>query len=88
MLKANNHKITVIPPLGGREARHVVHGDGFPWPVRSRKRGVQAIFLSGRFGNRIGSAGPDIIFDFLSKFQLVEMFLRHCNCIFYAKVSF
>jgi hypothetical protein len=43
----NNHKNIVISPLGGREAQHVVHGDGFPWPVRSRKRGVHALFLSG-----------------------------------------
>jgi hypothetical protein len=42
----NNHKNTVISPLGGQEAGHVVHWDGFPWPVRSRKRGVQAMFLS------------------------------------------
>jgi hypothetical protein len=87
MIKANNHKITVISPLGGWEAQHVVHGDGFPWPVKSRKRVAKAIFLSGRFGNRTGSAGPDIIFDFLSKFYPVEMFLQHCNCIFDVEVS-
>jgi hypothetical protein len=36
----NNQKNTIIFPLGGREAQHVVHLDRFPWPVRSRKRGV------------------------------------------------
>jgi hypothetical protein len=36
----NNHKNTVISPLGGWEDRHVVHGFGLPWLVRSRKRGV------------------------------------------------
>jgi hypothetical protein len=66
----NNHKNTVISPLGGWEARH-----GFPWPVRSRKRGVQALSLSGRFGNNAGSVGPDILADLLSKFRPVEMFL-------------
>jgi hypothetical protein len=40
----NNHKNTVISLLGGQEARHVVHGDGFPWHVRSRQRGVRPCF--------------------------------------------
>jgi hypothetical protein len=35
-----NNKNTVISPLGVWEAWHVVHWDGFPWPSRSRKRGV------------------------------------------------
>jgi hypothetical protein len=34
-----------------------------PMAVRSRKRGVQALFLSGRFGNSTGSAGPDILVE-------------------------
>ena len=71
----NNHKNTVISPLGGWEAEHVVHGDGFPWYIRNRQRGVPTLFLSGRFGNNVGSAGPDILADFLSKFRPVEMFL-------------
>ena len=58
----------VISLLGGREAQHVVHLNGFPWPVRSRKRGVQTLFLSGQFDNRVGSARPDILVDLLSKF--------------------
>jgi hypothetical protein len=37
--------------------------------------GVQALFLSGRFGNSAGSAGPDTLADLLLKFQPVEMFL-------------
>jgi hypothetical protein len=41
----------------------------------SRKRGVQALLLSGQFGNSAGSAGPDILADLLSKFRPVEMFL-------------
>jgi hypothetical protein len=49
--------------------------DGFPCLVRSRKRGVHAMFLSGWFGNNVGSAGPAILVDLLSKFQPVEMFL-------------
>jgi hypothetical protein len=49
----NNHKTTVISLLGGWEARHVVHSDGFQWPVRSRKRGVQALFPSGQFDNSV-----------------------------------
>jgi hypothetical protein len=84
----NNHKNTVISPLSGREAQHVVHGDGFPWPVKSRRRGVQALFLSGQFGNSAGSARPDILVDLLSKFRPVEMFLQHCHCLFDVEVSF
>ena len=41
----------------------------------SRKRGVNSLFLSGQFGNSVGSVGADILVDLLSKFQLVEMFL-------------
>jgi hypothetical protein len=44
-------------------------------PFRSRKRGVQTLFLSGQFGNSAGSAEPDILDDFLSKFRSVEMFM-------------
>jgi hypothetical protein len=44
-------------------------------PVRNRKRGVQALFLRGQFGNSTGSAGPDIHVDLLSKFRPIEMFL-------------
>jgi hypothetical protein len=70
-----NHKNTFISLLGGWEAQHVVHLDGFPRLVRSRKRGVQAMFLSGWFGYSAGSARPNILVDLLSKFQPVEMFL-------------
>jgi hypothetical protein len=45
------------------------------WPVKSRKMGVQALFLSGRFGNSTGSAGPDVLDDLLSKFRPLEMFM-------------
>jgi hypothetical protein len=37
--------------------------------------GVQALFLSGWFGNNTDSVGPDILVDLLSKFRPVEMFL-------------
>jgi hypothetical protein len=36
----NDHKYTIIALLGGRKARHVIHGDGFPRLLGSRKRGV------------------------------------------------
>jgi hypothetical protein len=70
------------------EARHVVHGYGFPWPVRNRKRGVHASFLSGRFGNNTSSVGDDILADLLSKFHPVEMFLQHFHYLFDVEVSF
>jgi hypothetical protein len=73
----NNQKNIVISPLGGWEAQHVVHADGFPWPIRSRKRGVQALFLSGHFSNSIGGVVLDILADILSKFWPVETFLHH-----------
>jgi hypothetical protein len=66
----NNHKNTVIYMLGGWEAQHVVHGDGFPRPVISRQRGVHSLFLSGEFGNSACSEGPDILANLLSKFDL------------------
>jgi hypothetical protein len=36
----NDHKYAVISLLGGRKARHVIHLDGFPRLLKSRKRGV------------------------------------------------
>jgi hypothetical protein len=36
----NYHKYTIISLLGGRKSRHVIHRDGFPRPLRSRKRGI------------------------------------------------
>jgi hypothetical protein len=64
----NNHKNTVISLLGGCKDQNVVHLDGFPWLVRGRKRGVQALILSGQFGNISVSAGPDILTHIMSKF--------------------
>ena len=45
------------------------------------------MFLSGRFGNSVGSVGPDILTDLLSKFRPVEMIMQHCHYLFYAEVS-
>jgi hypothetical protein len=36
----NHQKCAIIVFLGGQKARHVIHRDGFPWPLGSRKRGV------------------------------------------------
>jgi hypothetical protein len=36
----NDHKHTIISVLGGRQTRHVIHGDGFPRLLGNRKRGV------------------------------------------------
>jgi hypothetical protein len=36
----NHYKYTIIIVLGGWKARHVIHRDGFPRPIGSRKRGV------------------------------------------------
>ena len=36
----NEHKYTIISLLGGQKVRHVIHRDGFPRRLRSRKRGV------------------------------------------------
>jgi hypothetical protein len=52
----------------------------------SRKRGVQALFLNGRFGKGASSVGPDILANILSKFWLIDMFLQYCHCILYAKL--
>jgi hypothetical protein len=36
----NEYKYAIIAFLGGRNARHVIHRDGFPRLLESRKRGV------------------------------------------------
>jgi hypothetical protein len=36
----NYHKYIIIALLGGRKARHVIHRDGFPRPLGTKKRGV------------------------------------------------
>jgi hypothetical protein len=36
----NDHKYEVISLLGGRKDRYVIHSDGFPRLIGSRKRGV------------------------------------------------
>jgi hypothetical protein len=65
----NHHKYRIIDVLGGRKTRYVIHRDGFPRPLRSRKRGVYALLLDGWFGNGTGSARYDILVDVLSKFS-------------------
>jgi len=42
----DDHKYKVVSMLGRRKARHIVHGDGFPRPVRSRQRSTQALLLN------------------------------------------
>lgn len=32
----DDHENTLISLFGGRKAQHVIHGDGFPGPARSR----------------------------------------------------
>ena len=71
----NNHKNTVISPPSGREAQNIVHRYGFPWPIKSRKRSVQALFLDGWFNNSVGGAWLNILADILLKFRPVEMLL-------------
>jgi hypothetical protein len=36
----NYHKYTIISFIGGWKTRHVIHIDGFPWLLRSRKSSV------------------------------------------------
>jgi hypothetical protein len=36
----NYHKYTIIALIGGWKEKHVIHRDGFPRPIESRKRGV------------------------------------------------
>jgi len=83
----NNHKNTVILLLGGWKVRHVFHWDGFLGPIRSRQRVVQAFFLCVWFGNNVGSVGPDIHADIMSKFRPIKMFMQHCHYLFDTKMS-
>ena len=65
----DGHKNTVIAMLSRRNARHVIHGDGFPRSTRGRQRSIEALLLDGRFGNGAGIAGSDVLRDILSKIQ-------------------
>ena len=56
----HDHKYITITMLGRREARHIVHGDGFPRMAGSRQRSVQALLLDGWLGDGRGSAGSNI----------------------------
>jgi hypothetical protein len=47
--------------------RHVIHGDGIPRPIGSRKIGVDSQFVNGGFGNGARSEGYDILTNILSK---------------------
>jgi hypothetical protein len=86
--KSINHpKNIVISLLRGRKSQHVVHGDGFPGPFKSRQRGVHALFLNGYFGNGVGRVRPDILVDILTDFRPIEMLMKHCYCLLYAEVS-
>lgn len=68
----HNHKYIVITMLGRREARKIVHGDGLPGLVGSRKRSVHAFLLDGWLGDGISNAGSDIFSNILSVFWLIK----------------
>jgi hypothetical protein len=71
----NHHKYTIIVVLGGRKAKQVIHQDGFPRPLESRKKGVQALLLDGWLSNGTGSARSDILADILLRFWPTNFFL-------------
>jgi hypothetical protein len=71
----NYHKYTVISLLGGWKTRNVIHQNGFPRPLESRKRGVYEFILDGTLGNDTGSEIYDILFDVLWVFWPIKMFL-------------
>jgi hypothetical protein len=64
----NHYNYTIIVVLGGRKDKHVIHRDGFPRRLGSRKRGVQSLLLDGWLGNGTCSARYNILGEFLSKF--------------------
>jgi len=49
--------------LDRRDARHIVHGDGFPRLDGCRQMSVQALLLDGWLGDVAGSAGYDIFLN-------------------------
>jgi len=67
----NNHKYTVVAMLGRRKARDIVHGDGFPVPVRSR----QASLLNSWLGDGTSSPRSDVFSNIMSKVWLEKMLL-------------
>jgi len=56
----HDQKYTVITVLGRREARHIVHGDGFPRLVGSRHSSVHALLPDGWLGDGVGNARSDL----------------------------
>jgi hypothetical protein len=68
----NDHEYIVIPMLGCRKTRHVIHGDGFPRPIGSRKRDVHALFLDGGLNNDACSVGSNVLVDILLKLQPIK----------------
>ena len=54
--KIHDQKYTIIPMLGISEARHIMHGDGFPGIVGSSQRSVHALLLDGWLGDGASSA--------------------------------
>lgn len=77
--------------LGRREAKHIVHGYGFPRLSRSRHKSVQALLLNGWLGDGIGSDGigsviSDIFSNSVSKFWPKKLFLQYFQCLRNTKV--
>ena len=71
----HDHKYTVITMLGRREARHIVHGDGFPRLAGSRQRSVHTLLLDGWLGDGAGSAGSNIFPNIQSEFGPIKVLL-------------
>lgn len=71
----HNQKYTVITTLGIREARHIVHGDGFPRLAGSRKKSVHSLLLDGWLSDGTGSAGSNIFPNIQSKFWPIKVLL-------------
>lgn len=69
-----NHKYTVITMLGRRDARHIVHGDGFPRLVGNRES-VQVLLLDGWIGDGACSTESDIFPNIQSEFWPIKVLL-------------
>jgi len=83
----DDHKYIVISMLRIRKAKHIVHGDGFPGPARSRKRSIQALILNDWLGYGTGSVGLDMFSNVLFEIWSIKILLQYCHCLIYTKVS-
>ena len=83
----DDHENTIIYMLNRRKVGHVIHGDKFQRPGRSRQRSVQALLLDVWFGNVTGGVGSNVLLNILMKFRPIKTLFQYCHCFLYSEMS-